>query len=154
MLNGLNTVIEKSSVGLCREDGLGAINNANGLKLHRIRKDIIVLFKEEGLSIIMKTNTFLFKRLTIHTLHQCIFNHPPTIIKQWPKTINKRISDLSCNKEEFGKVKSVYETALKVSGHFSIIAIYVDMSFNNSNKTLEKKEAERLNGSTHHIAKM
>ena len=154
MLNGLNTVIEKSSVGLCREDGLGAINNANGLKLHRIRKDIIVLFKEEGLSIIMKTNTFLFKRLTIHTLHQCIFNHPPTIIKQLPKTINKRISDLSCNKEEFGKVKSVYETALKVSGHFSIIAIYVDMSFNNSNKTLDKKETERLNGSTHHIAKM
>ena len=41
--------------------------------------------------------------------------------------INKRISDLSCNKEEFGKIKSVYESALKDSGHFS------SMSYNNSN---------------------
>ena len=41
--------------------------------------------------------------------------------------INKRISDLSCNKEEFDKVKSVYESALKDSGYFS------SMSYNNSN---------------------
>ena len=41
--------------------------------------------------------------------------------------INKRISDLSCNKEELDKVKSVYESALKNSGHFS------SMSYNNSN---------------------
>ena len=41
--------------------------------------------------------------------------------------INKRISDLSCNKEEFDKIKSVYESALKDSGHFS------SMSYNNSN---------------------
>ena len=40
--------------------------------------------------------------------------------------INKRISDLSCNKEEFDKIKSVYESALTDSGHFS------SMSYNNS----------------------
>ena len=44
-------------------------------------------------------------------------NHPPTIIKQLPKMINKRISDLSCNKGEFDKVKSVYKSALKDSRH-------------------------------------
>ena len=39
-------------------------------------------------------------------------NHPPTIFKQSPKMISNRISDLSCNKEKFDKVKSVYETEL------------------------------------------
>ena len=33
--------------------------------------------------------------------------------------INKRISDLSCNKEEFDEVKYLYESALEDSGHFS-----------------------------------
>ena len=45
-------------------------------------------------------------------------NHPPTIIKQLPKMINKRISDLSYNKEEFDKVRSVYESTIKDSRHF------------------------------------
>ena len=56
LLNQLSTVIDKSSVGLYRDDGLAAINNENGPKLHRISKDIIALFKEEGLSITIETN--------------------------------------------------------------------------------------------------
>ena len=48
-------------------------------------------------------------------------------MKQLPKMIYKRISDLSCNKEEFDKVKSVCEPALKDTGHFS------SLFFNNSN---------------------
>ena len=36
--------------------GLLQQNNANGPNLDRIRKDIIALFKEEGLPITMKTN--------------------------------------------------------------------------------------------------
>ena len=55
MLYRLSTVIDKSSVGY-RDDGLAAINNANGPKLDRIRKDIIALFKEEGLSITIEAN--------------------------------------------------------------------------------------------------
>ena len=64
-------------------------------------------------------NTLLY----INTLS----NHPPTIIKQLHKVINKKISNLPCKKEKFNKVKHVYETALKDSGHFSSV------SFNNSN---------------------
>ena len=56
LLNQLSTVIDKSSVGLYRDDGLAAINNENGPKLHRISKDIIALFKKEGLSITIETN--------------------------------------------------------------------------------------------------
>ena len=41
LLNRLNTVIDKSGVDLYRDDGLATINNANGPKFGRIRKDII-----------------------------------------------------------------------------------------------------------------
>ena len=50
-LAGLYLLNQLSSVGLYRGDGFAAINNANGPKLDRIRKDIIALFKDEGLSI-------------------------------------------------------------------------------------------------------
>ena len=107
------------------------------MKLARIRKDIIALFKEEGLSISIETNLieidfsditfnfaakkyFPFPKANNTPLYIKVFrNHSPTIIKQVPKMINKRISDLSCNKEKFDKIKSVYESALKDSGHFS-----------------------------------
>ena len=56
-----------------------------------------------------------------------ISNYPPTVIKLLSKMINRRISDISCNEKKLGKVKSVNETALKDSGHFS------SMSCNNSN---------------------
>ena len=118
MLYRLSTVIDKSSVGY-RDDGLAAINNANGPKLDRIRKDIIPLFKEEKLSIIIEINFietdlldvtfnlatkryFPFRKAKNAPLYTNAFsNHPPTITKQLPKMINKRISDLLCNREEF-----------------------------------------------------
>ena len=58
LLNWLSIAVDKTSVGLYRDDGLAAINNTNGPMLDRIRKDIIALFKEEGLSITIKTNLF------------------------------------------------------------------------------------------------
>ena len=56
LLNRLSTVIERSSIGLYREDRLVAINNANSSKFERIKKDVIALFKEKGLSITIETN--------------------------------------------------------------------------------------------------
>ena len=68
LFNRFSAVINKSGVGVYRDDGLVAINNASDPKLDRIRKDIIALFKEKGLSIIIETNLniFHFERLTIH----------------------------------------------------------------------------------------
>ena len=155
LLNQLSTVIDKSSVGLYRDDGLAAINNANGPKLDRIRKDIIALFKEEGLSITIETNLietdfldvtfnlatkkyFPFRKANNTPLYINAFsNHPPTIIKQLPKIINKKISDFFCNKEEFDKVKFIYESALNDSGHFS------SMSYNNSNTQNARRNRNR-----------
>ena len=52
--------------------------------------------------------------------------------------INKRISDLSCNKEEFDKVKSVYESALKDSGHFS------SMSYNSNTQNARRNRNRKV----------
>ena len=38
------------------DDGLVVIHQANGPKMKRIRKDIIALFKSEGLSVTIDTN--------------------------------------------------------------------------------------------------
>ena len=155
LLDQLSTVIDKSSVDLYRDDGLAAINNANGPKYDRISKDIIAWFKEKGLSITIETNLiktdfldvtfnlptkkyFPFRKANNTPLYiNAFFNNPPTVIKQLPKMVSKRISDLSCNKEEFDKIKSVYESALKDSIHFSSI------SYNNSNTRNARRNRNR-----------
>ena len=44
-------------------------------------------------------------------------NHPPTIIKNLPASINKRLSSISCNKVEFDKAAPLYQEALSKSGY-------------------------------------
>ena len=44
-------------------------------------------------------------------------NHPPTIAKQIPKSIESRLSTISSNKDIFDRNKPEYEKALQRSGH-------------------------------------
>ena len=85
--------------------------------IYRIIKDIIEAFKSEGLKITVETNTsttnFLDITLDLENDKFCPYrkpndkptyinvssNHPRTIIKQLPKMISKRISDLSSTME-------------------------------------------------------
>jgi hypothetical protein len=43
-------------------------------------------------------------------------NHPPSIIRNLPDGINKRLSSLSANEEIFNAATPVYQDALKKSG--------------------------------------
>ena len=43
-------------------------------------------------------------------------NHPPNILKEFPKSINKRRSDISCDEHVFNNAKETYEKALESSG--------------------------------------
>ena len=56
LLGKLAPLIGTKNVGLYRDDGLAVIHQTNGPKMDRIRKDIIALFKSEGLSITIDTN--------------------------------------------------------------------------------------------------
>ena len=43
-------------------------------------------------------------------------DHPPSIIKQIPSMISKRVSDISCDSDHFNKAAPDYNTALEKSG--------------------------------------
>ena len=42
-------------------------------------------------------------------------NQPDTIKKELPRIVDKRISEISCNKEKFDKAKGIYQKALNES---------------------------------------
>ena len=100
-----------------------------------MRKNIIAVFKEEGITITIDTNLietdFLDVTFNLATTKFFPFrkpnnvplyinvksNHPLTIIKDLPKKINKRLSELSCNKDEFDKAKLLSEKSLQESAY-------------------------------------
>ena len=117
LLNKLSKLGGNDNVGLFRDDGLAAIKTASGPILDKMRKSIIVLFKEEGLTITTDTNLtetdFLDVTFSLATGKIFPFrtpnnvplyinaksNHPSIIIKYIPKMRNKRLSELSCNRD-------------------------------------------------------
>ena len=135
LLNKISTLINKENVGLYRDDGLAVIPNANGPQMDRLRKQIIKLFKDEGLSITIETNlsvtdfldvTFDLPRNKFYPYRKMNdkplyvngnSNHPESITKQLPKMINRRISELSCCEADFITAKPTYEAALNECGH-------------------------------------
>ena len=102
--------------GLYRYDGLGILKNLSGPDIERKRKLILKVFKNCGLNITIKTNStsvdFLDVRFNlkdntyepyrkpnsdpIYINKQS--NHPPNIIRDIPKAISKRLSDISGKK--------------------------------------------------------
>ena len=56
LLDKLPNLLGIENVGLYRDDGLTAINSCSGSVLDRTRKNIIALFKKEGLNITIETN--------------------------------------------------------------------------------------------------
>ena len=56
LLNKVKALLDSGNVGLYRDDGLAVVHKANGPKVDRLRKDIISLFNDEGVSITIDTN--------------------------------------------------------------------------------------------------
>ena len=152
LLDKLSSVIGKENVGLYRDDGLAAINSSNGSVLDKMRKNIIALFKNEGLSITIETNLFErgFLNVTFNLATGNFFplrkpnnkplyintrsNHPPKVLRDLPNMINKRLSDSSCNEEEYEKAKPLYDTALNESGYKTTMAYTKTTNVNNRNR--------------------
>ena len=110
---------------LYRIDNLAVIHQANGLKMDRIRKVTIALFKSEAFYITVDTNLVetYFLDVSFYLEMDNFFsyrkpnnsksNHPLSITKQLPSMTNRRISNLSCNGNKFNKAKPLDESALK-----------------------------------------
>ena len=109
LLEKLPPLLGKKNFRLCRDDGLATVNSCSGPVLDKMRKDIISVFKNEGLSITIETNLietdfldvtfnlltgkyFPFRKVNNKPLYRnAKSNHPLTIIKELPKMINKRL---------------------------------------------------------------
>ena len=118
-----------------------------------MRKNIIALFKNEGLSITIETNLFQtdFLDVTFKLATGKLFpfrkpnnqplyidaksNYPPNILRDLPSMINKRLSDLSCNEEEYEKVTQLYETVLNESRYKTTLTYTKTTNVNNRKRT-------------------
>ena len=135
LLHHLAKIFGKEGVGLYRDDGLAILRNASGPDAERVRKKVTKFFQYHQLKVTVDTNLtqtdFLDVTLNLSTGRYWLYrkpndqplyinvqsNHPPLITKKLPCMIVKRISDISCDVDAFNRSLSVYEEALKQSGH-------------------------------------
>ena len=165
-LHQLKNVIRKENAGLYRDDGLGILQNLSDPELERIRKRIIKIFKYCGLNITIKMNLktvdFLDVRFDlVNNTYQPYSkpnnepvyfhkqsNHPPNILKELPKSINKRISDIPCDKNVFSNATLTYEKALNNSGFTEIFSNAKFSHQNIHSREPKMKRKRKLYGST------
>ena len=125
----------KQNVGLYRDDGLAAFKNISGPQSEKIKKEFQKIFNENQLKITIQCNiqivnyldaTFNLSNSTYRPYHKPNdeisyihkeSNHPPSIIRQLPILIEKRLSELSSNEKIFKEAIPIYQDALKKSGY-------------------------------------
>ena len=71
-------------------------------------------------------------------------NHPPNILKELPKAISKRISDISCNENVFNNAKLTCEKALKNSGFTEGFTYIKPDNQTNINREEKKKRKRKI----------
>ena len=116
-------------VGLFRDDGL-AVSTLTKRQNEKVKQEICRIFKNEGLDITITTNLknveFLDVELNLNTGIQKPFtkpnntilyvdansNHPPSIKKNIPLSVQKRLSILSSDEQVFNEVAPQYQEAL------------------------------------------
>ena len=107
--------------------------NKSGPQAEGIKKDFQKIFQENDLNIVIKCNLKIVDYLDvtlnlpnntykpfskpnneINYIHK-ESNHPPSIIKQIPFSIESRLSSLSSNEKIFNESTPIYQEALKKS---------------------------------------
>ena len=135
MLHKLQENIPQINFALYRDDGIGVYSKVSPSQMERIKKQIYKIFKDQGLKITIETNlpkvNFLditmdlqsetfqpFRKPNDNPLYiNTKSNHPRHIIKNLPKAINRRLSQISSNDNLFNNHKKEYQDALQNSGH-------------------------------------
>ena len=160
MLSKLVHLFQNNSVGLYRDDGLGVVRGFSGPDTERLRKNVVRIFKNCGLNITSKANLKIVDYLDVTFdlqtnsykpyrkpdnlpvyLHKDS-NHPPTILKELPNSIAKRLSDLSSSENVFYDCIPVYKEALQKSG-FTSELVYTPKSVESNNNSEESKKRKR-----------
>ena len=161
LLYQINNVISKENIGFYRDDGLGIFRNISGPEVERRKKDLLRIFKGNGLSITVKINLkidFLHIHFEIvQDIHQPFkkpnneplyinknSNHPQTVIKQIPKAISKRISDISSSEEIYDQNINYYKDTLKHSEYDNISLPYNPSQQKGQDKIENEKRKRKM----------
>ena len=122
-------------IGLYRDDGL-AVTDTTPRMTENIKKEICQILKKHGLQITIEANkqviNFLDVTLNLSEKTYCPYtkpgdnlltyvhresNHPPSITRNIPAGINRRISSLSSDQNAFDLAAPTYQKALAESGY-------------------------------------
>ena len=121
-------------VGLYRDDGLG-VTCATPRQVEAMKKKICAIFRQNNLEVTIEANKKIVDFLDITmNLESDTFkpyikpndvplyvhkqsNHPPSILKNIPLAVNKRLSAISSNEEMFNHAAPSYQEALNRSGY-------------------------------------
>ena len=115
ILKQLGKTFGNKNIGLYRDDGLAIIKNKSARLADKTRKELHKIFEQFGLKITAEANLHVvnFRDVTFDlTSGKHRPTHPPSILRQLPLSINKRISTLSSDKETFQDAAPTYQTAL------------------------------------------
>ena len=157
ILNKLKNITNKENIGLYLDDGLRIFQNIPNTEIERKKKEIVKVFKDCGLSITIKCNlksvvvpVVTFDLLNhIHKPHskpnnKPLYinkhsNHPPNILKQLPKSIEKRISEPSSNNDVFNRSIKIYNGALHESNFKETLKFVIPAPKNNDENQKRKR---------------
>ena len=135
LLHLLSQKFKKENTGLYRDDGLAIFKGKSKRTNELIKKGIIKIFKDNDLNIEIKCNLKSVDYLDVTfdlndgtykpfnkpnnspTYVHVESNHPPTVIKQIPLSISKRISNNSSSKQIFDNAAPYYNNVLEKSGY-------------------------------------
>ena len=155
LLYKLSCELGKEQNGLYRDDGLSFLQNLSGPQAEQIKKKICKIFQDCNLKITIETNLKIvdFLDVTFNLTNgkyypyqkpnsdplyiNALSTHPNTIIKEIPKMISKRISEISCDENEFEKVRVDYEHTLIKSGFNE------KLCYNENNTTKRNRNRKR-----------
>jgi len=124
---------------LYRDDGL-RISGVSPRQTELIKKDLCAIFSRYGLKMTIEANkkavNFFDVTLNLSDGKYMAYtkpgniplyvnkksNHPPRIIENIPKSINKRLSEISIDESSFNHLAPLYQKALDDSGYHHRLA--------------------------------
>ena len=147
-------------IGLFRDDGL-AVSNRTARQNDMLQKEICRVFRSVNLSItiLANQNEVHFLDITMDMKNGSykpfikqndepeyvnkLSNHPPEVLKNIPIGINKRLVNISANKEVFEAATDIYQNELTKCGYAHHL-VYEDTNNNNiSQATRRSRQRSR-----------
>ena len=149
-------------MGLYRDDGL-AVADKTPRQNDILKKKVCEVFRKVGLAITITANQneVDFLDITINMKNETfkpfiklndkpeyvnkLSNHPPQILKNIPIGINKRLANISANKEIFENSTQVYSDALLQCGYEHQLSYEDFIHNNNTEKPKRRREISWFN---------